>query len=159
MSAFVVDDYHIAYLLEAALSQAICQYGSGGKFQWFGPDKEWHTLTRGNKEEVGQMLWNENVRSVAERYPDDPFELPGPVGAAPYQFEDKGYRWQIIEPAQVLKSCDCYEYQSCETDDWEDTQACAFIQALRREAIRALQRYDGAVWGAPKPVSVSKVGG
>jgi hypothetical protein len=32
-------------------------------------------------------------------------------------------RCWLFDPVQVLKSCDCYEYQSCEHDGWEDSEA------------------------------------
>jgi hypothetical protein len=45
-----------------------------------------------------------------------------------------------------LKMLDCLEYQSCESDDWETTQAYRLQQAMRRAAIRALPGYESAQW-------------
>jgi hypothetical protein len=57
--------------------------------------------------------------------------------------------WLTFDPVQVIKAADCYAYQSCESDDWEKTEAYSFIESLKASAMRALTGYDGAEWGAP----------
>ena len=96
------------------------------------------------------VLYAENVRSVSARYPEDTFDsLPGPI-EKPEQIE-VNYRhfdhinW-VLKPVAILKLCDSLEYQSCETDDWEQTVAHTLLQAIRRAAIRCLPGYDDAPW-------------
>ena len=153
MSAYVVEREHIAYLIEAALSEWAAKSWGAGRFIWPGADGHEHTLTRANVDDVGQMLWDENMRSVGNRYPDCALdELPGQVLGDPvYRYTHPGRLWNRIEPAQVVKSCDCYEYQTCEPDDWPETEAFQFIQALRTLAGRSVDGYAKGVWGAPKP--------
>lgn len=59
-------------------------------------------------------------------------------------------RPQNFNMVQVLKSCDCLEYQSCENDDYEKSIAAKIINSIRTHAIHALPGYDDAAWGAPE---------
>ena len=71
MSAWIVWPHHISYLVAGALELA------PDGFITFGKGK---LLTPHTKDAVGQLLMDENVRSVQYRYDRDTFEdLPGPV--------------------------------------------------------------------------------
>jgi len=156
MSAYVVDRNHILYLLEAATAN-MNHIGGAHRFYWHHND-EAHYLEAcdfDEMERVANMLWQENVRSVMYRYPNDSMsELPGPIGED-YRITRNDFHltWLLIDPVQVLKACKCYEYQSCEHPAWESSEAYAFIQTLKEDAISALPGYDGAVWGVPAPYS------
>ena len=145
MSAFVVDRGHIWYLVQAAVSR-MCREP---RMSWYHEEKH-RTVSSTEREglaEVGQMLWDENVRSVKYRY-DDCDELPGPIGCD-YQYgRHNGCALPRlrVEPVQVLKACDCFEYQSCEHPGWEESEAHSFLEALRRKAWHALPGYDDARW-------------
>lgn len=140
MSAYVVDKAHIDALVKAALGQR-------QDFRYW-HNEEHKRVDSNNAEEIGAMLWNENVRSVSYRYPSDSLEsLPGRIDSPwltpyTYSFMRTPYR----EPVAVLKAIDCYEYQSCETPDWEQSEAFAFCRALRRHVIGRLPGYDEADW-------------
>jgi len=159
MSAYVVERHHIVYLVEAAMHPwAIAD--AGISWAW-DIDHEAGTYKRGEIRpgnyaravEVAQMLWDENVRAVRIKYPDTD-ALPGPIGEdyKITQQDFSGALWQRIDPVQVIKACDCYEYQSCEDPDYYQTEAAAFIRSLRKRAINYLPGYDEAEWGAPKPL-------
>ena len=141
MSAFVVDRAHIRFLIEAALRFT----GRFDKFR-FGEGK---ILTETNATEIGQLLWNENVKSVRTRYPDDPFNLPGPIGEEPYEYKHVPAPMIPIDALDVLSSSIGYEYQTCEHDEWDTSEARAFIQELKEWAIRKLPGYGEAAYGAP----------
>jgi hypothetical protein len=151
MSAYVVDRNHILYLLAAATSSAIEPHG---KFSWF-HDGHWHYVRSDESEraaEVANLLWRENIASVSARYPNESrATLPGPCYEnfviEPAEFPAS---FKVINPVQVIKACDCYEYQSCEHEAWKTSEAHAFISALRSAAWRALPGYDDAEWGAPR---------
>lgn len=154
MSAYIVDKDHILYLVEAAMSRQLSRHG--GQFSWYhGEPGEHFQLGAGDYEraaEVANMLWQENIKSVSARYPNESSAtLPGPVGEdfviASHDFSFTGFN---IEPVQVLASCDCYVYQSCEHEGWQSSEAHAFIERLRSHAWHALPGYDKAEWGAPK---------
>lgn len=149
MSAYLVDANHISYLVEAAMSRAI----SIGTFRWiWNIDRTAGNMLDGtlNKSdhkrgvEVGQMLLDENNKSVNFRYSED---KAGEVFTSAHL-----QRRHNIEPLQVIKACDAFEYQACEHKTWRESQACAFITSLRRAACRALPGYDDAKWGAPDPM-------
>lgn len=152
MSAYVVDRDHVRYLVTAATSRRLHPGHSGLCLRWRhnGTWEELHYSTPKREAEVGQMLWDECIASVLHRYSDcDRSEMPGPIG------EDFAYSthkpWHAsIDPVQVLKACDCYEYQSCEHPGWPESSASAFIESLRTAAWQALPGYEDANWGAPQ---------
>lgn len=96
-------------------------------------------------EELGQVLWDENYRSVNFRYREDT-ETPDyirDVFDAPFH------------PIAILKAIDCYEYQSCECSDFEETSAFAWtglmrVAAMEKVSVSDYHRtsiYDDTPWG------------
>lgn len=78
-----------------------------------------------------KTLLAENLRSLAARYPGRDF-------LADWQADAKTYRFNPLarySPTQVVKSCDSYDYQACETDDYRTTLAATFVQIVREHAI------------------------
>lgn len=157
MSAFVVDELHIHVLVNAGLSYSM----RGSNLSWLVRDLTdeekvdsytrgvpWgpgataiygqlrRELTRKTAGFVGAMLWAENVRSVNHRYAEEEWEQP-------YQFKElRG----VPSPVAVLKALDGYEYQSCEHEEWEDSESYRFCHALRKLAIKKLTGYDDMPW-------------
>lgn len=158
MSAYVVNLDHIAYLVQAGTS---CRLGfTRGVLRWHwgldrrGPVPSSAVLRAGDLEQaqrVGQMLWDENVKSVEYRYPDS-------AGLCDCRYPETVPRFYTFAPVQVLKACDCYVYQSCEHEGWTVSEAKAYIDALQIHAWQALPGYEEAEWGAPKP-AFNKHGG
>lgn len=154
MSAYTVTENHIIYLVAAALSRRINR-GPHGRFSWvqvrYPGDVTHRIIDAGEMETVAAFaseLWQENVRSVNYRYPND----PAPVELftiTPHDIDDMLHAWEF-DPVQVLKAIDCLEYQSCEHPEWETSSACSFLNRLRRESIAALRGYSDAAWGAPE---------
>ena len=157
MSAYIVDREHIRYLVAAAAAQ---DQDHGGSMRWhWNIDREAGTMDAAElgpcdpegAARVGAMLWRENVASVSFRYERDSVEeLPG-SGEAPYVYgEHSNSGWMEFHPAQVMKACDCLEYQSCEHPTWPKSEAHAFLTALRHRYSRLVRGYREAPWGAPK---------
>src|SRR5262245_14347801 len=158
MSAYMVDRNHIRYLVEAARCRRL---NGDGTLYWFHCGVAY--LLDSNKgtdcvnrppAAVGQMLWDENRTSIEARYPDTREDFSNATGPCDESFVYDRHELlsrEPFDPVQVLKSCACYEYQACEHDGWKDSEAHAFIEALRDHAIAALPGYDNAIWGAPKP--------
>lgn len=148
MSAYIVSKKHIDAILSAELNRRI-DY----PLAWYYKGER-KTLDRNTADAVGGMLWQENVESVATRYPDDkPGEWPGPCGLT--MVEVMAYKWEpirsgntprYIQPIEALKALDGYEYQACEHDEWETSEAKAFCEAMRGNLIRRLPGYDDAPW-------------
>ena len=146
MSAYVVDRAHVWFLVEAATHRAICpEHHRAITWFWNGKRREMGPMDYDVMANVGQMLWDENVRSVRHRYPDCGDDLPGPIGCD-YQYGEHTGHARSVTPAQVLKACDGLEYQSCEHPEWEASEAFAFLSALRRRAWQSVDGYDAAEW-------------
>ncbi len=161
MSAFVVDKKHIDLMVCAAEYYGK-QGHQGARMQWWQTDESgnyagWRYLDANEDQreeyytlsQLGQLLVSENVASVHDRYPDDDpdlGELPGPIDAyymGPYVYENPG---RVLSPGEVFRAIDCYDYQSCETGNWRNTEAFAFCEALRSAACRAVSDYEQAPW-------------
>lgn len=150
MSAYICDPRTIDYLVQwACNTRDLSVYLPDD----FGPT-EYDRARSGNRldlraltpNDLGAILMAENVRSVRARYPKDaPDNLPGPCD----QSRVWAYRFQPVShqlPAWVISSADCLRYQSCETDDYEQTLGYRVLQAIREAAIRHLT--VDAPWGA-----------
>lgn len=157
MSAFIVNNRHLDYLISAGLKDL--RYGP---LRWLAPPEEPPTepihergepwgpgyveqvnarrreLTRDTAGHVGAMLAAENRRSVDHRYDESELEDF-------YTFR----HYDGTEAVQTLKAIACYEYQSCEHPEWEQSEAHAFCEALRHKAIAGLRGYDAAHWEIP----------
>lgn len=147
MSAYVVSRDHIRFLVAAARSHRIVrQYG----MYWYhdGKSNKLDAHDRDQASHIGQMLWDENIKSINARYPDTVGKLdnmPGPVDET-FIYAHSADWPREITPVQVLKACNGYEYQACEHDGWKDSEAHAFIEALKNAAVRALPGYEEADW-------------
>lgn len=150
MSAFVVSREHIRYLVNAGL---VLSRRYGLRWSWGENGEYGAELKPGMHAEavkLGAMLWDECRRSVGWRYPQDS-ALPGSLGE-PEKFTNKDIKCiGNVSGVQLLKSCDCYEYQSCEHPEWPKSEARAFLEVLRKRAWTALPGYEDAEWGPPKP--------
>lgn len=157
MSAIIVDDEHIQFLVHAGLQLP----PHGGKMRWlvreltteerndahrrgeaWGPGaietygSLMRELTEKNAGWVGAMLLAENAKSVNHRYDEDEWENP-------YVFKELvGHP----NPVAVLKAIDGYTYQSCEHPEWESSEAKRFCDSLAGQASRRLPGYEDAPW-------------
>lgn len=145
MSAYIVPKEHIDALVRAGLDAG----RNGSPLRWY-HNNEGHALRYDNATEVGKMLWAENVKSLNKRYPDTQESLsgyPGPSDFTPfsvdlYRFE--GYANGSVVPEKALKALHGYEYQTCEHDGWEGSEAYRFVRSLERALISKLPAYDRA---------------
>jgi len=149
MSAFVVEKSHINAMLHSAF-QAGLKYR--GNFSWYF-EKEHKELTTDNADEIGQMLLDENIKSVGHRYEDSEItDLPGRADAdyiLPFVYKPFT---RSPKPVEALKITGCYEYQSCEHPEWEASEAKAFCDALQHRLIDMLPGYEEAPWDWTDPL-------
>ena len=143
MSAFVVSHDHI----DALLTVAKDKHMEGRLGYFINGGSEPVTMT-----DIGKVLLTENERSVCYRYTDcGPGNMPGKIGE-----EASGYHFKVFQPfyllnygkkiAHVLKGCSCYEYQSCETPDWQESVAYSIVKAIEHRAVQCLPDYEDAPW-------------
>lgn len=165
MSAYMVDREHIRYLIEAASSvaegilrgQAVVFYDHDGnrhEYQSVGNACE----SERDYSDLGQMLWDENRRSIEARYPDTRENFASAPGKcdeaeAGCQYGEHNYSpmWDAFPAVQVLKAVQCFEYQSCEHAGWKASPAKGFCDFLRSAQTKRMPGYESAAWGAPKP--------
>lgn len=144
MSAFQCSPEHVDAMVRAANVHGR-EYGS--PFSYY-HDGERHILATGASfQEAGRLLYAENRRSLQARYPDSP-EMSDEL---PEDFHFGGPFAETPSPVETLKLCDCYDYQACETGDYDESEAHSFVEALRGCAIRALPGYDAAPWEWTRP--------
>ena len=146
MSAYIVDHDHIDALLSYAIQHNV-------RYVVRDPVAACIEITKQNATEIGRILLDENDRSVRSRYPGfSADELPGTIGedAAKYKFR----LWPAPGDAMtILKACEGYDYQACETDDYETSLAAIIIRAIRKWAISRLPGYDDSPgWSMHRPV-------
>jgi hypothetical protein len=124
MSAFQCSQRHVAAI------EALVFHGPSDRdpAQW--------SFGRYGIVDLQAILWDENARSVAERYRE-----PSP---APFPGRVKGERPTLVEGFKLL---DCYEYQSCEHEGWDSSIARRICRDLRSRLTGALPGYDEAPWG------------
>ncbi len=163
MSAYIVDKQHILYLVEAAMCRVI-MCGSSA-FRWYTNDNtkpggyglsELRPVDFIRAAEVANMLWMENIKSVSARYPNESSAtLPGPRNQdfVVVETDFNGLRWDGFSAPQILKACDCLEYQSCEHEGWEASESKAFLDTLRKAAWHTVAGYEEAEWGCPSTLS------
>jgi len=128
MSAFLVSSNHIDVLVHA---RRVLRHKTFGRIGGDTTDTE-----------LGQMLWRENMLSLAARVPTD--ASVDEVALATYSAT--AYppgRFSIVE---LLKAIHCYEYQSCEHDGWDTSEARAYCRAVERELLGLLPGYESAPW-------------
>ena len=116
------------------------------------PDAKLRGLDNFNTHELATLyadtLYQENIRSVRARYPDDKWdELPGPhikplhIIVTHRHFDHVNW---VLKPVEILCMLDSWEYQSCETEDFQQTVAYRLAQSIRKAAIRSLPGYEQA---------------
>jgi hypothetical protein len=141
MSAYIVSKGHIRFLVEAAgrLSRDPVTWFHNGRHRQLSRFIKSDTANALTPNQLGALLWEENVRSVDERYREE-------NGVGAYEHVRSSLP---IDPIQVFASLRCYEYQSCEHEGWETSEAKAICDAIKDAAIRVLPGSDDTEWGVP----------
>lgn len=119
MSAFIVSDYHINALVTYGV-RAKAQYYTGEEWVYFNEDTAWALASK---------LYRANVQSVNRRYGE--------------RTRSTGFKYKLVDISQlnaadIVKACDCLEYQSCERKEWERSQARKALLAIRDAAVARL---------------------
>ncbi len=101
-------------------------------------------VTTMSAEQIAKLLYKENVASLVARYGDDEEDMP--MKLLPQ------YQPIVTDPMHIAKLIGCYEYQSCETDTWEDSIAYDICQRMLAELNLPKEywtrsEYDRAPWG------------
>ncbi len=99
-------------------------------------------------DEIGRMLWRENLISVACRYPDDEDgERPGPVDFRDSDVLTYTYTERTELDAKTLKTTlASYRYQSCEHRGWDGSDAQVVTAKLEAGLGDVQKGPDGWDW-------------
>ena len=149
MSANYASDDLINFLLASALycGSQLGYRSSEPSFDWNRGDGRLETLTPGNVKATGQMLRDENLKSIMPRREGEDWTTE--------TLEFKTERLKPVgqlRPPEILKAADYYEYQSSRHTGWWESDAREFIECLRKAAWMNLPEYRRARWGEPNHV-------
>lgn len=126
MSAFIVGAYHINVLVS---------YGVSRNAQYYVPGDGWSYFNEGSAPAIAAMLYSENVRSVNHRYSER-------AKRTGHTFRPES--WAHLSPADIVRACDCLDYQSWEHKGWERSEAKRALRAIRERAIDSLTTQSSA---------------
>jgi hypothetical protein len=83
---------------------------------------------------MAQILLDENYKSVNHRYKENDSDTIN------FEFEP------ALSCVQIIKACECYDYQACETKEYKDSAAKRIIEWIEGKAVRTLPGYESAEW-------------
>lgn len=136
MSAYTVSDNHLNVLVSWFMENRVeyrLWYKLNGKFGY---------MSAGDAPRVAYELYKQNVLSVNDRYNDIESDEQ-------YTFEYIKNAKQAYGLAEIAGAIDCLEYQSCETDNYKNTDAYSIITAMRKNLLERVQNRelgDGTTW-------------
>lgn len=136
MSAFLVSDKHINTLITYA---NLDRYGH----QWkLNDGRTLDSKDSNDLQTAAEILKYENIRSLQARY-EDRLEPEEKEGAITFRFTPVSPKLGAV---QILKACACYDYQACESDDYDQSDAKKIVDSIRYQAINSLPKYEEAEW-------------
>lgn len=153
MSARLVSPHHVAALAAFAIKQNRANTIHRLRLS----DELLEATPVGSAAKIAEILMAENVRSVDHRYPSnidternkDVVRIATEVAARyvsdPAHFESLGRHGKALTALDIIKMADCLNYQSCETDDYQETAAAKLLMQIRENAITAIPGYDEAI--------------
>ena len=133
MSAFIVNDYHINALVSFGVQHKASFYTKNVGREYF------NVVTA---QVLAALLYRANVCSVNYRYRE--------------RTRTTGFKFQQVDvrhltPADIIRACDCLNYQSCEVKTWDNSRARRALQAIREEAIYQLS-HSSNTWELRQPL-------
>jgi len=144
MSCFIVNDYHLRALVTwAELRRVALPYSAPVSCE---------------------LLAVANRRAFAERYQGRYQDEVPTFGG--YQVAALGE----LLPVDIVKACDCLDYQACDWSGWDASEAAAVLREIRAAAVavaaamlrlpgnpegRELPGYDAAAWELADPAELA----
>jgi hypothetical protein len=150
MSAYFVSDAHINVMLTFALQNRILLPD---------PDAPHVSLDLHGGDHatrIGRALLLQNARSLFARYCTRIEMVPE---LARHEFHAKAYVFRpdirlrslgSLLPVAIIKASHCFDYQACESTDYETTSAAKIMLALRDGATHYLPHYAEVPWSIPE---------
>jgi len=127
MSAFIVTKQHIDAIVGTIYQRSCTSF------------KDLLVQYNGSLDMIGQVLWDENFRSVNCRYNESD------------EAEKYTFSYKSVSLIQAIKAIDCLNYQSCESVDYEKSKSkeiqSILLQVLFNELKYQHPDYESALWG------------
>ena len=125
MSAWVLPDEHINVI--------VSYFTKRNTFDglWLELEGQYQYLNKDTAPKLAQILYAENIRSINSRYNEETSnEYMG------YEYIPQARDvYSVPEIAQALSS---YDYQSCETEDYHESEAAKIINLMRKQLLNEL---------------------
>ena len=103
-------------------------------------------------DDLGKMLWSENVKSLRCRYPTDRDEHRAfDREVLAYAFTE----YPGVKPGPIGSLADFYDYQTCEHPAWRDSDAFFAMCELRVELVKRLPGAASAPWGVTDATDIA----
>lgn len=155
MSAFFVGIDHINAMLTAAQmgEVAVTMPGAVGYVNCKRLDDSAMTI-------IGRALIEENMKSLAARYPSDWQEmLPDGFDVEAYRFEEDFCFLTRHKATDGITLARCYDYQSCEHDEYEASWAHRFLHGLVWTLAGKVPETPGrpSLWEYHKPADAPQI--
>lgn len=114
-------------------------------------------LANSSDDELGRKLLRENMLSLASRYNDAVDE----AAIRSYRYDHaRAIRVLAASGAPrtvaIIKAFHCYAYQTCEHNEWEESETKAICDRIVNGLCHRLDGYDKAPWGFDEAPSAPK---
>ena len=130
MSAYLVSKAHIDLLVDLALRGPRDMDKPG----------EWEP-TETDPDQLGKMLWEQNERSVLNRYPRRESDEATKDAITNYKFVPPPYHLNL---AEAVKAIHCLQYQSSESEDYEIAPAGQWANEMLQVLSYYVPGYEAA---------------
>lgn len=130
MSAFTLPDNHISAIIGYAVRHNAIGYAMFAIDMHYDRNPSPEQLR-----EIGQILLDENYRSVNTRYREEE-QTPR------FIYNPRFENGKCLTHKQVINAIRCYDYQSCETNDYNSSPAAKFVSSIKNSAVERLVRDD-----------------
>lgn len=102
-----------------------------------------------NLNEAVKTLAQANLGSLDYRYPDHADKLVNQVHVEECEKAafDMAFEPVKTSPIQMIKHAQCFDYQSCEVNNWNGTEAAGMLRNIISSSISKLDGYSEAEWG------------
>lgn len=130
MSAYLVSPIHLDVIVSyfATVTRQSDQL-------WCTINGQYTYLDKTNAEHLAYILWRENVRSVNNRYQEHNSDET-------YVFTSYPYIRDLYKAEEIACALDCLEYQSCEREDYHQSEAWNNICMMRKHLLRELAEQE-----------------
>jgi len=98
--------------------------------------------------EIAELLYNENVASLQARYHDEEHDLIA---------VNEQYDPIVTNVFHMAKLVNCYMYQSCEHEEWHESEARVICETIKSLLLTKHPDYDQAPWGFEREEYIEKV--